>query len=192
MSWKERGFLECTESRPECKPCQFTGPPPISVAFRCPEGLNDKTAQPSSSAHSDRIQRDAETILLRAVLHKALLLSYSYISGLLEHRAIIQSFLMRWWHSFCLGWRPQSGRWLSAISLSARPVVQQRRCYTDVTCKQGSRDVVSTLWMWKTGLWCVPFSRRCGFMALKIVYPLATVRRQKIQLKRGHFTLLLF
>ena len=34
-------------------------------------------------------------------------------------------------------------------------------------------------------------SRRCGLTALKIVYPLATVRWQKIQLKRGRFTLLL-
>ena len=34
-----------------------------------------KTAQLSSSAHSDRIQRDADSILPRAVLRKALLLS---------------------------------------------------------------------------------------------------------------------
>ena len=36
-----------------------------------------------------------------------------------------------------------------------------------------------------------PCSRRCGLTALKIVYLLATVRWQKIQLKRGRFTLLL-
>ena len=33
--------------------------------------------------------------------------------------------------------------------------------------------------------------KRCGLTALKIVYPLATVRWQKIQLKRGRLTLLL-
>ena len=104
----------------------------LKVSQRC------KTAQLSSSAHSDRIQRDADTTFSRELSCAKLCcwVLFSYISGLLEDRAIIQSSLMRWSHSFRLGWRPQTGRWLSAISLSARAVAQQRRCYTDVTCKQ--------------------------------------------------------
>ena len=104
----------------------------LKVSQRC------KTAQLSSSAHSDRIQRDADTTFSRELSCAKLCCwgLFSYISGLLEDRAIIQSSLMRWSHSFRLGWRPQTGRWLSAISLSARAVAQQRRCYTDATCKQ--------------------------------------------------------
>ena len=93
----------------------------LKVSQRC------KTAQLSSSAHSDRIQRDADTAFSRELSCVKLCcwVLFSYISGLLEHRAIIQSFLMRWWHSFRLGWRPQTGQWLSAISLSTRAVAQQ-------------------------------------------------------------------
>ena len=115
----------------------------LKVSQRC------KTAQLSSSAHSDRIQRDADTTFSRELSCAKLCcwVLFSYISGLLEDRAIIQSSLMRWSHSFRLGWRPQTGRWLSAISLSARAVAQQRRCYTDVTCKQAHADmcVISTI-----------------------------------------------
>ena len=133
MSWKVDS-LECTESRPEREPCQhwpssyFSGVlGALKVSQRC------KTAQLSSSAHSDRfqmptpglpegltkmqnctavvictqnrIQRDADTTFSRELSCAKLCcwVLFSYISGLLEDRAIIQSSLMRWSHSFRLG-----------------------------------------------------------------------------------------
>ena len=97
----------------------------LKVSQRC------KTAQLSSSAHSDRIQRDADTAFSRELSCVKLccwvLFSYIMVS---EHRAIIQSLehsavCLSCADSFRLGWRPQTGQWLSAISLSTRAVAQQ-------------------------------------------------------------------
>ena len=62
---------------------------------------------------------------------------FSYISGLLEDRAIIQSSLMRWSHSFRLGWR------LLKLDDDCPPFLSQHGLWRNsgaatrsVTCKQ--------------------------------------------------------